>query len=81
MESIYPGRKDSVKDDKMQQHHACYIMCVCACPCILFWLCAFCTFRDTNTDMPVSVSACVKPAECEEATFQEAKAQTVKRWA
>lgn len=36
---------------------------------------------DTHIDMPVSVSACVKPAECEEATFQEAKAQTVKRWA
>ncbi len=29
---------------------------------------------DTHTNMPVSVSACVKPAECEEATFQEAKA-------
>lgn len=72
-----------MKDDKMQQHHACYIMCVCACPFICFGFVHFVHSgpTDTHTDMPVSVSACVKPAECEEATFQEAKAQTVKRWA
>lgn len=61
-------------------------MCVCVSVHVRAFSSGFVHFvhsglTDTHTNMPVSISACVKPAECEEATFQEAKAQTVKRWA